>query len=211
MQRIRLDEHALEIQLAQELLEDGTLMVLTRGVAGLGDRHAQGGGVQRHLGDESRAPTGGGFDRASQGLAVTHQLIKIGCTTWDLSDRPVPDGGADGSDVHVEEEVAKGRIRGRPPELDAQGLGEHGVVPASKTLQIPQALALAQDPEHRHQEQIPGRDAHAAAHAGVGDRLEEADQIEIVCSRGAFEHRKDAIPPTSTHGLSCGKKACDTL
>ena len=111
----------------------------------------------------------------------------------------------------MQEEVAKGRIRGGALELDAQGLGEDGVVPASKTLQIPQALALAQDPEHRHKEQIPGRDAHAAAHAGVGYRLEAADQIEIGCSRGAFEHRKEAVPPTSTHGRSRGKKPCDTL
>lgn len=62
------------------------------------------------------------------------------------------------------------------------------MVPASKTLQISQALALAQAPEHRHQEQIPGRDEHAAAHAGVSDRLEEADQIEIGCSSCGVEH-----------------------
>ena len=105
-------------------------MILSRGVAGLGDRHAQGCGVQRHLSNERRPTAGGGFDRASQGLAVTHQLIKICCTTWDLSDHPVPDDAADGGDV----------------------------VPASKTLQIPEALALAQDPE------LPGVNYVGAPH-----------------------------------------------
>ena len=85
------------------------------------------------------------------------------------------------------------------------------MVPASKTFQIPEAFALAQDPEHCHQEQIQGRDAYAAAHAGIGDRLEEADQIEIGGSRGDFVHRKEAIPPSSTHGLSRGKKVRGTF
>ena len=64
----------------------------------------------------------------------------------------------------------------------------HSVVTPGKTLQIAQAFALAQDPKHCHQQEVPGRDAHAPPHPGVGDGLEEADQIEIGCGRNALEH-----------------------
>jgi hypothetical protein len=77
VQGIRLDQHALKIQLAEQLLEHGPLVVLAGGVAGLADRHAQGCRIQRHLGNERRAAAGGGLDRAPQRLAVTHQLVEI--------------------------------------------------------------------------------------------------------------------------------------
>jgi hypothetical protein len=61
-------------------------MVLAGGVAGLGDRQTESSGVERHLGNECRATTGSGHDRAPQRLAVTHQLIEIRCTTpWDAA------------------------------------------------------------------------------------------------------------------------------
>ena len=91
MQGIRLDQNALKIQLAKELPQHRPFVVLPGGGAGLADGHAQGGGVQPDLSNECRAAAGRRLDRASQGLAVTHQLVKIACTTWDLSDRPVPD------------------------------------------------------------------------------------------------------------------------
>lgn len=81
----------------------------------------------------------------------------------------------------------------------------------SKTLQITQALATAQDPQHCHQEQIPGRNADPAPHPGVRNRLEKADQVEIGCGKSGFGHRKSAIPPTSTHAGSQSQGACDTL
>ena len=55
------------------------------------------------------------------------------------------------------------------------------MVSDGKTLQIPQALAAAQDAQHRYQQQIPGRDANAPPHAGIRDRLELAEQIVIGC------------------------------
>ena len=85
------------------------------------------------------------------------------------------------------------------------------MVADGKAFQIPQALAGAQDPEHRNQEQVPGRDANAPPHLGIRDRLEVADQIEIRCGRKTFEHREEAIPPTSTHTDSSGKKPWDRL
>lgn len=78
----------------------------------------------------------------------SHQLIEIHCATWDLGDRPVTDRGAQRRYIHLVEEIAERGIRWRPPQLHAQRLGERGVVADSKPLQIPQALAAAQDPEH---------------------------------------------------------------
>jgi len=52
-------------------LEQGPLMVLAGDVAGLAVRQTESGGVERHLGNECRATTGGGQDRDPQGRAVT--------------------------------------------------------------------------------------------------------------------------------------------
>jgi len=41
VQRIRLDQYALKIQVPKQLLEDRPLMVLTGSVASLSDRDAQ--------------------------------------------------------------------------------------------------------------------------------------------------------------------------
>ena len=49
MERIRLDQHALKIQLPKQLLEHGSLMVFSCGVAGLSDRHTQGRRIHRYL------------------------------------------------------------------------------------------------------------------------------------------------------------------
>ena len=52
MQRIRLDQHTLKIQLTEQLLELRVLVALVGGVAALSDRQAQRRRVQRHLGNE---------------------------------------------------------------------------------------------------------------------------------------------------------------
>jgi len=52
MERVRLEQHALQIHLAKELPQHLPLVVLTSGVAGLADRHAQACRVVRHLGDK---------------------------------------------------------------------------------------------------------------------------------------------------------------
>ena len=80
-----------------------------------------------------------------------------------------------------------------------------------QTLQVSQALAAAQDSQHRHQKQVTGRNPHPTPHPVIRNWLEVADQIEIGCSRGAFGHREASIPPTSTHARSLGKKDCDGL
>ena len=211
MERVGLDHHTLEIQLAKQLPQNRPLMVFAGGVAGLADRHTQSGRIQRDLGNERRPATCGGLNGAPKSLAVTDQLVEITRPTWDLGDGPVADRSTESRHIHVLEEVAEGRIGRRSPELKAQSHCEHAVVADRKALQIPQALAAAQDPEHRNQQQVPGRDANAPSHAHVRDRLEIADQIEIGCSRNALEHREEAIPPTSTHADSCGKRPWDRL
>jgi hypothetical protein len=56
-------------------------------------------------------------------------------------------------------------------------------------LHIPEALALAQDPEQLHQQQVPGRDVKPSPpRASVRDRLEVADQVEIGSGRNALVH-----------------------
>ncbi len=107
MERVRQDGHTLEIQLTEQLPQHRPLVVFTGGVAGLADGQAQCGGVQRDLGDERRATTGGGHDRPAQGLAVTDQLIEIRCATGDLGDRPVADHRTQGRHIHLLEEVAE--------------------------------------------------------------------------------------------------------
>ena len=70
-------------------------------------------------------------------------------------------------------------------EWDPERLGEHSVMAPGKTLQIAQALAVAQDAKHRHQKQIPSRDMNPSTHPGIRDRLEVADQIEIGSTIGS--------------------------
>jgi hypothetical protein len=55
------------------------------------------------------------------------------------------------------------------------------VVADGETLQIPQALAATQDPEHGQQQQIPGRKPNPAPHPRIRDRLLIGDQVEIGC------------------------------
>ena len=51
--------------------------------------------------------------------------------------------------------------------------------PSGVALQIPQALAAAQDAQYRYQQQIPGRYAKTPPYKRIRDSLEVADQIEI--------------------------------
>ena len=52
MERVRLDQHALQIQLTEQQPQHGPLLVFTGGVAGLADVYAQCSGVQRDLANE---------------------------------------------------------------------------------------------------------------------------------------------------------------
>lgn len=108
VQRIRLDQHSLQIQLAEKLLEVRVLVALVRCVAALSDGQAQCCRVERHLGNERCPAASGRLDRAAKRFAVTNQLVKIRCTAWDLGQSSVMDGRANGRHIHLQEEVAKG-------------------------------------------------------------------------------------------------------
>jgi hypothetical protein len=68
------------------------------------------------------------------------------------SPSPVTDRSAQRRHVHLVEEVAERGIRRRPPQPQAECLGQGAVVADGKTLQIPQALATAEDSQHRHKQ-----------------------------------------------------------
>jgi hypothetical protein len=103
------------------------------------------------------------------------------------------------------------RIRWGPPQFNPQLLAKHRMVTPSETLQISQAFAAAQDAEYGHQKQVPSGNTNSSPHPSIGDRLEEADQIEIGCSRAGFGHRDGASPLSEPNAESSGQRACDTL
>ena len=107
MERVRLDQHALQIQLAEQLPQHCPLMVFASGIASLADRQPQGSRVQRHLGNERRPASGGGLEGAPKRLAITDQLFEISCTTCGQGDRSVADRRAKRHHIH-ELEVAEG-------------------------------------------------------------------------------------------------------
>jgi hypothetical protein len=143
--------------------------------------------------------------------ALQIQLIKIRSAAWDLGDRPVMDRPAERCHVYLVEEVAERGLRWRPPQSKAECLGEGTVVTDGKTLQIPQALAAAQDSQNGHQQQIPGRKPNPAPHPRIWERSQMADQVKIGCSASAFKRKEGAIPPPLTHADSPDKVACDEL
>lgn len=69
-------------------------------------------------------------------------------------------------------------MRGGAPQVDPQSLGEHAVMAIGKALQISQVLVMAQDSQHRHQQQVPRRNAHPAPLMGIRHRLQDTDQIK---------------------------------
>jgi hypothetical protein len=91
------------------------------------------------------------------------------------------------------EQIEKGGIGGPALEVQAQNLVQDLKVPLGERLQIPKAAAVAEDPEHRHHQQVPLRVPHPAPVAAIRDRLEEADQVIrcrlIGCSRVGFGHQ----------------------
>jgi len=102
----------------------------------------------------------------------------------------------------------------RAADFDSKRLGQDAVNQAGKTLQILQTLqtlALSQDPEQGKKQKTQSLDADAPPDAGIRNRPEVADQTENDCGRDGLEHREDAIPPTSNHAPSPGKKGCTRL
>ena len=200
MQRIGLDQHTVQIQRAQQLLE-GCAFAGFVGVIGLlGQSHTKGSGIDRDLGHKVVVALIGQARGAPQGLAVTHQLVQTACPARDLADHPGLEHLPEFLQVGLVKQVQEGGI-GRPAlEIQAQGLVQRLAVPLGESLQIARAAAPTEDPEHRHQQQEPLRVTHPATVTTVRDRLEEADQVRrcrlIDCDGIGGGHRQRRDPPT---------------
>jgi len=102
MQRIRLDQHTLELQGAEQSFQRRALVGFTGVERGLRNRHTQLAGVQRDLGDKPRCAIGaiGLRGRAPQGFTVTDQLIKILVLISDLGDHQLPEQPEERLELH---------------------------------------------------------------------------------------------------------------
>ena len=92
MQRIRLDQHALELQRAQQSFQGRALVGFAGVKGGLRDRHTQLPRIERDLGDKPRCAIGaiGLRGRAPQGFAVTDQLVIVPRQPpWPIRDNQV--------------------------------------------------------------------------------------------------------------------------
>jgi hypothetical protein len=109
VQRVRLDRHALKIQLAEQLLELRVLVALVGHVAALSNCQAQFRRVEGHLGNEGCSAVFFHLDGAAQRLAASQtNSPRSALPPRDLGQRPVNDRGADRVHIHLQEEVAKG-------------------------------------------------------------------------------------------------------
>lgn len=61
-------------------------------------------------------------------------------------------------------------------------------------LRLPQVLAAAQDPEHRHHEQKKMGESHPAAHPSLGNRLQKTESGRQRHWQDIFLAKKGSIP-----------------
>ena len=162
MQGIGLDQNAVELKVAEQGFEGSALVGFTRVKGGLGDRHAQFPGVDRHLGDKPRSAVDaiGLRGRAPQGFAITDQLLEILVLNSDLNQHPLPEQPKELLQFHPLKQIEKGGIAG-----------------CFGQLQIPGATATAQDAQDGHQEQQPLGVPHPSTFAPLRQGLQEGDQI----------------------------------
>ena len=211
MERVGLDHHTLEIQLAKQRFKHSPFMVLSRGVVGLADGYRQCRRVEGDMRNERRTTAGGGLDRTAHGFAVADKLIQFLCATRDLGERPITDGRTEHRNVYLMEEVSEGRIRWRAPQLDSQCAGESDVVADGEPLEITKSLAAAKDAENSDQEEVPGRNADPTSPSDVRDGAQEADQVKIGCGSWGFRQGDTTIPPRTPQAKHLGLTACDRL
>jgi len=193
VQRIRLDQHTLELQGAEQGFEGRALVGFAGVKRGLGNRNAQLSGVQRDLGDKPSGPIGAIRlrGRPAQGLTVTDQLIKILVLISDLGQHPLPEGPEKLLELNPLKQVEEGGVAGCLGQLQAQRRAERLVMAFGKTFQIPDAAAAAQDPNGRHQQQQPLRVTDASALAAFWESLQEGDQISTGRGRARDGSRPD--------------------
>lgn len=180
MQRVGLDQHPREIHTVQELPQGADLTAGIGGVGALGDGHAQRVGVETQLSNKTHCAGNVFSDRAPQCLAVAHQSVDRVCDTG-LGRHPLLQQGLESIHVALSQQQAEGGIRRRLGDVSAKQVVERLAVPFGEPLRAQQRTLAAQDGQDRHQQHPPLREAHPVAHAAVGQRLEEADQIGCGC------------------------------
>jgi hypothetical protein len=179
VERIRLNQHTLKFQRAQQGFQSRALVGFTGVEGGLRDRHTQLPGLERDLGDKASRPIGaiGLRGRAPQGFAVTDQLIKVLVLISDLGDHPLPEQLEERLELHPLKQVEEGGVAGCLGQLQIQRGAECLVMPLGKTLQIPGAAAAAEDAQDRHQQQQPLGVTDPSALTALRQGLQEGDQI----------------------------------
>jgi hypothetical protein len=87
VERIRLDQDAIEIQTAEQLFQRRMLTGFVGVLGLLGQGDAKSSGVHRDLGHKTVVALLRLDRRAPQGLAITDQLVQMVLPTWDLAAR----------------------------------------------------------------------------------------------------------------------------
>jgi len=93
VQSIRMNQHALKFQRAQQEFQACALVRFSGVEGSLCDRHSQFPGVERHLGDKASGPIGaiGLRGRTPQGITAANQLVEILVMISDLGDHQLPE------------------------------------------------------------------------------------------------------------------------
>jgi hypothetical protein len=142
MQRVRLNQHALELNRVQQLPQRLGFAAGIGGVGGLGNREAQALGIEADLGNECRCARVGFSDGAPQRLAVTDQRLESLRHTR-LSRHPLAKQGFKASHVALRKQQSEGGSRGFLAEIGAQQLVEDLTVTSGKPLDTDQCQATS--------------------------------------------------------------------
>ena len=176
MQRVRLHQQPLELHAIQQQAQGRDLTTGIGSVGALGDGHTQAVGVEAHLGDKTRSAGSGFIDRAPQGFAITDQGVNGLCYAG-LGRHPLLQQALKALHIQLGQQQPKRGVRWRLGDIGAKQLVQRLAVPLGKTLHAHQRALVAENGEDRHQQHPPLRKADPPAHAAIGQRLEEADQI----------------------------------
>jgi len=103
----------------------------------------------------------------------------------DLGIDPVPQQALKALHVQLGQQQPERGIRWRLDDMGAEKLVQRPAMAFGEPLHAHQRTLVAEDGEDRHQQQPPLGKTDAAAHAAVGQILEEADQIR--CGGRVFE------------------------
>ena len=141
---------------------------------------------------------------SSPGLPGADQGVDGLCHAW-LGRHPLQQQALKAFHIQLSEQQPKRGIRSWLGDLRAQQLVERHAVALGKTLHAEQRTLAAQDRKDRHQQHPPLRESDSAAHAAIGQCLEETDQIS--CGSGVLERRGQRRGAVPGHQTGAGRAA----